>query len=133
MKLKAKLRVGGIRHISEIMNLIKTHEDFNEEMYGIDTTAYNLFFSLITLSSTNDQEKFVKQIEKRMKVVNEYLQGDEVEKGKIFNLVDCMSLVGIGNFYTEKYKDAYESFLLVLEFLKSTKIRSFSKSKLDSP
>ena len=60
MKLKAKLRVGGIRHISEIMNLIKTHEDFNEEMYGIDTTAYNLFFSLITLSSTNDKEKFLK-------------------------------------------------------------------------
>ena len=115
------------------MNLIKTHEDFNEEMYGIDTTAYNLFFSLITLSSTNDKEKFLKQIEKRMKVMNDYLQGDEVEKGKIFNLVDCMSIVGIGNFYTEKYNDAYESFLLVLQFLKSTKIRNFSKSKLDSP
>lgn len=34
-----------------------------------------------------------------------------------------MSLVGIGNFYSEKYIEAYESFLLVLEFLKSTKNR----------
>jgi hypothetical protein len=32
-----------------------------------------------------------------------------------------MCIVGMGSFYIEKYNEAYEAFLLVLEFIKSTK------------
>lgn len=49
MKIKAELRVGNIKNLSETMNTIKTHEEFNDKVYGMDVAAYNLFLSLLSL------------------------------------------------------------------------------------
>lgn len=40
----------------------------------------------------------------------------------LFHLVDCMNLIGIGYFYVGKYIEAYESFLIISEFFKQSKI-----------
>lgn len=74
----------------------------------------------------------MREVERKVRELNNFLEGDSVDKGRIFNLVDCMTLVGMGNFYTQKYAEAYESFLLVLEFLKSTKTRDHDKNNLDT-
>ena len=42
----------------------------------------------------------MKEVERKVRELNNFLEGDEVEKGRIFNLVDCMTLVGMGNFYS---------------------------------
>ncbi len=39
--------------------------------------------------------------------------------GYLFQLIDCMNLMGVASFYSERYSDAYESFLLVLELYQS--------------
>lgn len=42
-----------------------------------------------------------------------------------------MCLVGIGNFYIEKYLQAYEAFLLVFEFFKSTGSKNVKSDEED--
>lgn len=39
---------------------------------------------------------------------------EENSVGYLFQLIDCMNLLGVASFYLQKYSDAYESFLLVL-------------------
>lgn len=82
------------------MNKIKVHESFDQQSFGIDLAAFNLFSGLITQQYTLNTEKQKQNhlIDKKVKELNDYLESD-VEKGKIFNLVDCMCLVGMGNFY----------------------------------
>lgn len=52
-----------------------------------------------------------------IKKINKSLESNIV--GYLFQLIDCMNLMGIASFYCEKYSDAYESFLLVLELFQS--------------
>jgi hypothetical protein len=44
------------------MNMIKSHQDFNEKLYGMDISAYNLFCSSVNLGIASDKEKFTKEI-----------------------------------------------------------------------
>ena len=52
-----------------------------------------------------------------MHKLNKLLEENVV--GYIFQLIDCMNLLGVASFYLQKYEDAYESFLLVLELYQS--------------
>ena len=60
------------------MNLIKAHPEFTEQTFAIDLVAFNLFSTLINLGSSNDKEKFMKEIDKKVKDLNQFLEGDDV-------------------------------------------------------
>lgn len=71
-----------------------------------------------------------KQLALQVKKLNKFLEENCV--GYLFQLIDCMNLLGVASFYLEKYTEAYESFLLVLELFKSLSSKSISTLKSES-
>lgn len=51
--------------------------------------------------------------------------------GYIFNLIDCMNLLGVASLYSGKFDEAYQSFLLVLELFQTLKQKNESELKSD--
>lgn len=46
-----------------------------------------------------------KQISSFTRKLNQYLESNTV--GSVFQLIDCMNLLGVAAFYLEKYNEAY--------------------------
>jgi tetratricopeptide (TPR) repeat protein len=82
----------------------------DKDKIGLDLSA----FGLVTALLKHENGKIVNTA---IKKINKYLEQNVV--GYSFQLIDCMNLLGIASFYLEKYSDAYESFLLVLELYQS--------------
>ena len=62
----------------------------------------------------NDSDSIISNF---VKMLNNYLEESKI--GFLFQLIDCMNLLGIAAFYLGNYDEAYESFLLVLELYQS--------------
>lgn len=113
MKIKCMLRVAGLGDVqAAIKNLEKEeHSQKDREKVAVDTTAVAL---LQTLVKGDSSAKAINSLTKRL---NKHLEESSV--GHVFQLIDCMNLLGVASFHLEKYSDAYESFLLVLELFRS--------------
>lgn len=59
MRLRAEFRVGTIKQVGETWNKIRTHQDFDEQQFGIDIAAFNLLWSLMTQQVSHEKEKYI--------------------------------------------------------------------------
>lgn len=104
MKLKCAFRVGSINDVTAQLKALEKHPQASKEKVAVDGTALALLGQLVRQEHKN--------LQSLVKKINKSLEGNVV--GYLFQLVDCMNLMGLASFYSQRYADAYESFLLVL-------------------
>jgi tetratricopeptide (TPR) repeat protein len=109
MKLKCTFRVGSLSDVTAQLRVIEKHPLASKEKIAVDGNALTLLGQLVKQDHKN--------LQPLVKKINKSLEGNVV--GYLFQLVDCMNLMGVASFYAHRYTDAYESFLLVLELYQS--------------
>jgi hypothetical protein len=110
MRAKCLMRVGSLQEVGAILKLMEKIPGVEKTRNVLDNTAYSLLSGLLKGESG-------KVIVSGIHKLNKLLEENHI--GYVFQLIDCMNLLGVASFYINKYTDAYESFLLVLELYQS--------------
>ena len=106
MRGKCLFRIGSLNEVSALLKCLDREGDRGR----LDETAFGLMVAILRGEASKVVIASVHKLNKML---------EENQVGNIFQLIDCMNLLGVASFCLGKYSDAYESFLLVLELYQS--------------
>jgi tetratricopeptide (TPR) repeat protein len=110
MRTKCVFRVGSLQEVATHLRLIEKCPQAEAGRVQLDQTAFALLTGLVKGESSKVIVSCVHKLNKLL---------EESSVGHLFQLIDCMNLLGVASYHLHKYSDAYESFLLVLELYQS--------------
>ena len=111
MKARCMIRSVTIAEVSNQLKVIETNKMVEGDKLSLDKVGISLIQTLIN-SEKIETKKTKQSIITLTKKLSDIVESGVT--GYVFQLIDCMNLLGVSSFYLEKYTDAYESFLLVL-------------------